>query len=106
MSILRKVELNDKDVIITLCLTKEEYNVIKPNSKEFLTLPLEAFERILTTGRLGNGNRIMVPTKYLKVNNIDILRKNVPSAIFDLGNKKFLLIELENKDPGVPVFKE
>lgn len=106
MSVLRKIELEKDDILITLSLTKEEYKAITPNVREFITLPTDILDKMLTTGKLGNGNRIMVPNKFLKVNNIEILRKNVPGKIFDLGDKKFLLIELENKPPSMPVFKD
>ncbi|MFH1364377.1 MAG: hypothetical protein ABIH52_01850 [Candidatus Aenigmatarchaeota archaeon] len=106
MSTLRKIEIDNDDILITLELTKHEYSTITPNVKEFVTLPADTPERLLTTGRLGNGNRIMVPNKFLKSNNIQALRKNVPSKIFDLGDRKFLIIELESSRPEPPVFKD
>lgn len=105
MSILRKVELGD-DILVTLKMTKKEYDAIGPDVHDLLVFPANGFNRILTTGTLGNGNRIMVPGKYLKNNNIHSLKKNVRSSIANLGDRKFLIIELVRKGSGVPVFGE
>jgi len=99
MGLLRKIEVDNADILMTLELTKEEYESISPEMKEFVTLPTNMFDRVLTTGRLGNGNRIMVPSRFLRGHNIEVLRKNVPSKIFTVGEKKFLIIELEDKKP-------
>lgn len=106
MSLLRKIELEKDDVLITLKLTKKEYENITPNVREFVVLPAKGFDRDLVTGRIGNGNRIMLPNKLLQNHNINVLKKNVQSKIIDLGDKKILIIELENKRTGVPVFEE
>lgn len=106
MSFLRKIELEKDDVFITLKLTKKERELITPNMKEFIVLPTDSLNKILTTGKLGNGNRIMIPNGFLKSHDIDVLKKKVQSIIIDLGDKKFLLIELENKGVGRPVFNE
>jgi len=104
MSMLRKMEWENNDILITLKLTKKEYEAVKSDVKEFIILPAEGLYRTLTTGRLGNGNRIMVPTKFLKKHEVDVLRKKVQGNIIDTGERKFLVIELENKRVGIPVF--
>lgn len=106
MSFLHKVELEKDDIFVTLKLDKREYENFKPSVKEYIVLPADGLDRILVTGKIGNGNRVMVPNRFLKMNGIESLRKNVPSRIFDLGNKKFLVLELENREPGVPAFEE
>lgn len=106
MSLLRKIELGEEGILITLELTKEEHDAIAPDSKEFVVLAADKLNYILTTGKLGNGNRVMVPSKFLRSNDVHILRKNVKASIINTGEKKFLVIELEDKKTGIPVFGE
>ena len=106
MGLLRKIELEEDSIFITLKLTKMEYEKIAQDTKDCIVLPSDKLDRILITGRLGNGNRIMVPSKFLKKHNINILKKKVKSRIIDTGERKLLLIELESKKTGIPVFDE
>ncbi len=106
MGLLKRIEWEDRDILLTLRLTKKEYENINSDTKEFIVMPADNFDRVLTTGKLGNGNRIMVPSKFLKNNNIAFLKKNVRSSIVDVEERKFLVIELDNKRTGVPVFGE
>ena len=106
MSVLRRIELNKDNIFITLEVTKKEYEMITPEAKEFIILPTSRLNRTLTTGKIGNGNRIMIPNKLLKKHDMDVLKKHVQSRITDIGDRKFLIIELEDKRSGIPVFKE
>jgi hypothetical protein len=106
MSLLRKIELEGDDVFVTLELTKDEYKSITPNMKEFIILPTNGLERTFITGKLGNGNRIMVPNRFLRNHDIDILRKKVLGKMFRVGERKFLVLEIDNKEAGIPVFRE
>ena len=103
MGLLQKVEFEGKDVLIMVRLTQAEYNAISSDPRELLVLPTKWHEGSLTTGRLGNGNRIMIPNKLLRSYNIDVLKKNVKHRIVDSGEKKYLVIELESRI-GIPVF--
>jgi len=73
-------------------------------SRNVLILP-EEFDEFLTTGKLGNSNRIMLPKKVLKKHAIE-LKGKVPAKIFDVNGRKFLLIKLEEIKIGIPKFKE
>ena len=106
MSLLRRIEFENDSILITLEMNKREYDAVTPDVKKFITLPADTLDRTLTTGKLGNGNRIMVPNKFLRSHDIDILRKFVKSKIVDIGEKKFLIIELEDKKRGIPKFSD
>lgn len=106
MSLLRKIQLDKDDVFITLKLTKKEYEIIAPEVREFIVIPTNKLDKTLTTGKIGNGNRIMIPNNLLKKHDMKVLKKHVQSRIIDLDDKKFLIIELEKKKLGVPVFGE
>lgn len=106
MSLLRKIEFENDSILITLEMNKREYDAVTPDVKEFITLPADTLDRTLTTGKLGNGNRIMVPNKFLRSHDIEVMRKFVKGKIVDIGEKKYLIIELEDKKRGIPRFND
>jgi hypothetical protein len=106
MSSLCSVELGEGSVFIRLKLTKEEYDSMPSDAKEFLVVPINKMDSILVTGKLGNGNKIIVPSRFLRSNGVASLQKTVKAKISKIEEKKFLIIELEDKKPGVPVFGE
>ena len=103
MALIRSVNIEDGEIILNLSITEEEYKLIS-GLKEVI-LVSEEFEDELTTGRLGNSNRIMLPKKILKKHEVE-LKGKVPAKIFEVGNKKFLLVKLEERKEGVPEFRE
>jgi hypothetical protein len=86
-------------------LSHDEYSAIKSRHRNLILIPSDSMEDTLTTGTLGNGNRIMLPNKILKKHKIEKLRKKVRSSIIEIDDNKFLIIELEKADMGIPVFK-
>ncbi|MBI4020406.1 MAG: hypothetical protein HY367_03675 [Candidatus Aenigmarchaeota archaeon] len=106
MALLRNIKLGEDEILVTLKLAKKEFEKITPGSREFIVLPTSGLDRTLVTGKIGNGNRIMVPNKFLRRHSIEILRKNVPGKIIDMDEGKFLVIELEKKRIKVPVFSD
>ena len=107
MATIKSLEFGD-EILATFSISEKEYDLLKQSEKNMVLLPARSdiLDDVLTTGRLGNGNRIMLPTKILKRHNIKKLLKNVPSKIFEVDDSKFLLIRLEEYKPGIPVFKE
>lgn len=106
MGLLKKIELEKDDVFVTLQLSRDEHKSITPDTKELIVLPTHGLERTFITGKLGNGNRIMVPNKFLKIHNIDFLRKKVQGKLFQMGERKFLVLEIDKRSTGIPVFEE
>ena len=107
MANIKSLEFGD-EILATFSISRKEYNLLKQAENDMVILPAspDVLNDALTTGRLGNGNRIMLPTKILKRHNVKKLLKNVPAKIFEVDHSKFLLIRLEEHKPGVPVFKE
>ena len=95
--------MENGEIVLNLSITDEEYKLIS-GAKEVI-IASNDFDESLTTGKLGNSNRIMLPKKILKKHNIE-LRGKVPASIFESEGKKFLLIKLEEKKIGVPEFEE
>lgn len=108
MATIQTIDIKNHDITITLKISEKEYEMLKPKNKEFLLVPTEshALDETLTTGKLGNSNRIMLPNKILKKYEIKKLLKKVPSKIFEFDGNKLLVIKLEESEIGIPVFKE
>lgn len=103
MASIRSITVKSDEILVNATLSEDEHRLLK-STKNIIILP-EEFEEQLTTGKLGNSNRIMLPKKILKKHGIE-LKGKVPAKIFDLNGTKFLLIKLEEIKFGIPKFKE
>jgi len=108
MADIDSIDMKNDKILVNLKLSKDEYKLLKQSTKRLLLLPTEPtiLEELLTTGKLGNSNRIMLPNKILRRHNVIKLLKKVPSKIFDINDEKFLLIKLQEFALGKPVFGE
>lgn len=108
MARIQSIDMKNEGILVTLKISEQEYEFLKPKSREFLIIPTDedALDETLTTGKLGNSNRIMLPNKILKKYGIKKLLKKASSKIFDYDGDKLLVIKLEESKVGVPVFKE
>jgi hypothetical protein len=104
MSEVLNIDFKTNRILVTLELSTDEYNIIK-HHREMLVMPTNSFNDILTTGTLGNSNRIMLPNKILKKNDIMLLKKKVRSSILKAKNGKYLVIQLEGPNIEIPEFK-
>ncbi len=97
MAHVKNIKIENGEITIALGITEKEYKRIGAQIDGLAVVPTNAefLERILVTGKIGNGNRIMVPNKFLKQNGILKLRKRVPSRLFEFNNEKYLFIKLE-----------
>lgn len=103
MAKIKSLERKNDSIILTLSASREESKLVEGEG-EIIILPEELGES-LTMGKLGNSNRIMFPKKLQKKHDIE-LKKKVPADIFEVNNKKFLLVKLEEENPEVPQFQE
>jgi hypothetical protein len=107
MAQIKNIDIENGDITVVLTITEREYDLIGGQLEGLAVVPTnEAFlERKLVTGKIGNGNRIMVPNKFLEQNGILKLRKRVPSRLFEFNNEKYLFIKLE-ESAFLPEFEE
>jgi hypothetical protein len=107
MAEIKSINVQADGISVSLKITEEEYSLLKNPKGDMLLLPADAqaLEESLTTGRLGNGNRVMLPNKVLSRYEVKKLHKKVPAKIFKVGGGSFLLIKLEDNRPGVPSFE-
>ena len=108
MAELKSIDVHNKEIEITLSISRNEYKALKHHTTDLLVLPCGGGMLLhhLTTGKLGNSNRIMLPKKVLAKFKINMLDKKVPSNIFILDDDAYLLIKLKKSELGVPKFKE
>lgn len=107
MGKIKSIEINNGEMTVVMTITEKEYNLIGAQIDGLAVVPTDEvfLERELVTGKIGNGNRIMVPNKFLKQNGISKLRKRVPSRLFEFNNEKYLFIKLEESSL-IPEFEE
>lgn len=108
MAEIRSIDIKRDDIIVNLKVSKNEYELVGNNTSNLLLVPTsqEFLNRPLTTGKLGNSNRIMLPKKILEKFEIRKLEKKVPARTFSVDDEVFLLIKLKRSTFGIPVFKE
>jgi len=98
MAKILNVDLSMGKKILKVELTDQEYELIAPQTDNLLLLPTDAahIPQMLSTGDLGNSNRIMVPHGLLRRHGVPPLRElgKVPAAIFNTGIGTYLLTDL------------
>lgn len=108
MAEIRAVDMEKSEIVINLRVSREEYELLNHVTNNLILLPADSgvLDQTLTTGKLGNSNRIMLPKKFLKKLNINNMNKRVPARLFKTGDDVFLLIKLKESKLGIPVFEE
>ena len=109
MAEIKNIDVYDGKIDIKLSITKDEYKILKHHTADLVILPCSGKDSLvqkLTTGKLGNSNRIMLPKKLLKSFDIKEMDKKVPSNIFIIDDDAFLLIKIKKSKVGIPKFKE
>ena len=108
MAEVKGMDLHDGKIELRLSISKDEYKILQHNTSDIVILPSgkDALTYPLTTGKLGNSNRVMLPKKFLESFQITELDKKVRSNIFALDDDAFLLIKIKHSKLGIPVFEE
>ena len=106
MAELKSVDINEGGTFVLFKVTKKEYDIIRQNKGDFAILPMDqgAFNELLTSGKIGMGNRIMIPNRLLSRYEVS-LRKKLPAGVYDVDEGKLLLILLEGSKL-YPEFRE
>jgi len=108
MAEIRSIDVKKDEITVNLKVSKAEYEMISSTTSDLLIMPTSHsfLSHSLTTGKLGNSNRIMLPKKILERLEIKILDKKVPAKTFKIDDEIFLLIKLKKSTFGIPVFKD
>lgn len=107
MAEVQSIDMKGREIVVNLKISQQEYKSLQQTTKDLLLVPTSSaiLNELLTTGKLGNSNRIMMPNKILKRHNIPHLLKKVHAKIFDLDEEQFLVIKLKESKTGVPIFE-
>ncbi len=109
MADINSVDMQNGNIAINLNVSKGEYELLNHITENLLLIPTDSvtLNHRLTTGKLGNSNRIMMPKKILKGMGIINLDKKVPAMMFKTGENIYLLIKIkESSKLNIPVFGE
>ncbi len=108
MAEMKGIDMHDGEVEIKLSINRSEYKILKHHMTDIILLPCgkDSLIHHLTTGKLGNSNRIMLPKKIMGQFGIEKMEKKAPSNIFILNGDAFLLIKIKKSELGIPKFKE
>lgn len=107
MAEIKSIGMENGTIEIKLSIDKVEYGILKNHTDDLIVLPCgsEALVHKLTTGKLGNSNRIMLPKKVLRLSDIKLMDKKVASNIFNLKDGSYLLVKIRKSDLGIPKFE-
>ncbi len=96
MAELRRVDIQKGETFLLFKVTEKEYDIVRRNRGDFVILPTDngAFNELLTSGKIGMGNRIMIPNRLLTRYGV-ALEKKLPASVYNLEESKLLLILLE-----------
>ncbi len=108
MAELRNVDIQGSDIIVNMRITRDEYNLLGQRTGDIALIPAgdRELDHTLTSGKLGNSNRIMLPKKLLNMEGIVHLEKKLASRFFRVNGSVYLLIRLRESDVGIPMFME
>jgi len=106
MANIQSIDMKNDKIFVNLILDKEEYKILGNSTRHLLLLPSDSKDltELLTTGKLGNSNRVMLPNKVLKKNDVTNMLKKVPARLFDVNDEKFLLLKLQESKIAKPFF--
>ena len=106
MATIKSMDIDgENEIEVRLLINKNEYNLLERSTSNLILIPQESLKRRLTTGKLGNSNRVMLPKKLVKMFDVEDLDKKVPASIFSLNDKLFLLAMIKDNKKGVPRFE-
>ena len=106
MADIRNISMDSGEILISLSISREEHELLKQSTENILLIPSgsEGFNHALTTGKLGNSNRIMMPKRVLDREGVASLEKKLPARVFRNDGSVYLLLELKRSSAGIPVF--
>jgi len=106
MADVNSIEMKNNSIILSLKISREEYEFLKQATTDLMIIPEgpKFMNHLLTTGKLGNSNRLMLPKKILDRLDVKKMDKKVSGRIFRLEGNVYLLTRLHGKRNGIPVF--
>jgi len=100
MSGIDSIKFKEDGIYLTLRISKEEYEFLRQATSDLLVIPTDSksLDKPLTTGKLGNSSRLMLPKKVLDGLEVGTIEKKVPGKVFMVGGSTYILARLhQNK---------
>jgi hypothetical protein len=106
MAEISSIDMKADAIMLSLRISKEEYEFLKQHTTDLMVVPNgpKFMNHLLTTGKLGNSNRLMLPKKALDRLDVQTMDKKVPGRLFRLEGNVYLITRLHGKRNGVPAF--
>jgi hypothetical protein len=100
------IDVKKDGIFLNLNISREEYEFLKQATSDLMVVPISPkfMNQLLTTGKLGNSNRLMLPKKILDKLDVKKMDKKVSGRIFRLNGSVYLLTRLHGRKNGIPVF--
>lgn len=107
MADISSIDIKDGCTLLSLKLSREEYDFLKQATCDLMVIPAgpKFMNQPMTTGKLGNSSRLMLPKKSLDRLEVRKMRKKVPGRVFRLDGSVYLLVRLHGKTRGIPEFE-
>ena len=107
MAKIKSFDVKEDIITANVEISTEEYEILSNKTDKLVIFPADvgALNQPLTTGKLGNSNRIMVPKKFLETQEITKINKKVPAGIFKKDDDVYLLIKIKDSKSGPPTLK-
>ena len=107
MADISSIDVKNDCMLLSLKVSREEYDFLKQSTCDLMVIPAGSrfMNQPMTTGKLGNSSRLMLPKKSLDRLDVKKMRKKVPGRVFRLDGNVYLLVRLHGKTRGVPEFE-
>lgn len=106
MANVKSMEVEGNKVRVLFEMSKDEWAALRNETKDVCLFSLANLDETLTTGTIGNSNRIMVPNRLLRRHNITHLPKHAGARVLALNGKKVVVIQLQDNHAPMPRFEE
>jgi len=95
MAEISSIKFREDGIFLGLKISKEEYEFLGPATSEIIAVPSGSrLDRLLTTGKLGNSTRLMLPKKALERLEAKKVDKKVPGMVFKLDGSVYIIVRL------------
>lgn len=101
------IKFRGDGIFLTLNISREEYELLGNSTSDILLVPADSksLNMLLTTGKLGNSRRLMLPKKILDRLNVKIVEKKSPGKVFSAGGNVYIIARISKahkKDDSKP----
>jgi len=96
MSEMSSIKFKEDGIYLTLKISKEEYELLGNETADILVVPagVKSMNKVLTTGKLGNSTRLMLPKKAMDTLGLKVPDKKVLGKLFRIKEGVYIVVRL------------